>query len=115
MTSQPTITREALIQAARLTIAEAREYVEVPPSLAREVMEVARTATHICADWRSADDSCGCLIGTRYGPPPFCSVTPPGWAHNRAAKREIGCLFPPHLRARTVGDVRARVPVEVIE
>ena len=108
--SAPTITREALIEAARLTIEEAREHVDVPPSLAREVMKVARTATHICGDWRSEDDSCGCLIGTRYGRP----VTR-GWAHNYDAKCEIGQAFPNHLEAAVVGYVCGDVPVEVVE
>ena len=109
----PTITREALVRAARLTIAEARENVDVPPSLAREVMKVARTATHVCADWRSADDSCGCLIGTRYGRPIFSVAR--GWVHNRDAKWEIGFCFPHNLWEATVGWAWDDAPVEVIE
>ena len=110
--SVPTITREALIEAARLTIAEAREHVEVPPSLAREVMKVARTATHVCAAWRSADDSCGCLIGTRYGRP---SPSKREWGSHREAKTQIGFAFPDHLRNAIGRRVRSDVPVEVVE
>lgn len=64
--STTNITRKQLVSIARLSIADTRkEGREVPTSLARSLMKIARTVPAISGDWRVGD--CGCLIGTYYG------------------------------------------------
>lgn len=57
-----TIKRDELIRIAKKSMTSS-----VPPALRRDLLRVAKTAPYITAEWRSEDDSCGCLIGEFYG------------------------------------------------
>ena len=112
--SAPTITRAGLVRAAQLAIEDVRgDGVEVPTSLVREVMRVARTAEKITGRWFSHDRSCGCLVGTLH-------LADPGWSPRMTseAEHEIGIRFVERL-----GDVlcdegypaRVRDVLQVVE
>lgn len=86
MSKSVTISRRQLVDISRASIKDARVGVEVPLSISRRLMKVARTTPTITGDWRHKTADCGCLVGTFHGAALDDSMITP-------AEQQIGQCF----------------------